>query len=204
MFARWLARQLGHPSGPGGRLVARVMNRSNLVMNRRAIELLGVRPDDAVLEIGFGGGLALAPLLALTPSGTVAGIDPSSGMVAAARRRHAALVAANRLQLERGTVEHLPWADARFDRVLTVNTIYFWSDPRAALREVRRVLQPGGTFVLGYRPAARLRETAFAQHGFRLLDDEELLGLVAGSGMETLALERGQEGLGHVCLVAAA
>jgi len=120
MISRWMARQLGRPEGLGGRLVARMMNRSNAAMNRRAIALLDVRASHEVLEVGFGGGLALDPLLALAWAGRVTGVEPSADMREAGRRRHAAAIASGRLRLDAASVERLPYAPAEFDRVLSV------------------------------------------------------------------------------------
>lgn len=202
MLSRWMARQLGRPEGLGGRLVARIMNRSNAAMYRRALALLDVRAPHAVLEVGFGGGLALDPLLALAGAGRVTGVEPSAGMRDAARRRHAAAIASGRLRLDDAGVERLPYPSAEFDRVLSVNTLYFWPDPVAGFAELSRVIRPGGLLVLGYRPASVMRRLGFTRYGFRLYEDEEVLPLVGDAGFEVLALEEGREGLGHTTLVA--
>jgi arsenite methyltransferase len=146
---RGLSRQLSHPTGVHGKLVARVMNRLNRNLNDQAIARLGVRPGNRVLDLGFGGGLTFTPLLA--QGATVVGIDRAEDMVTAARARFADAVAAGRLELHHGDVERLPLVDGGVDRVLTVNTIYFWSDLEAAFGEVRRVLAPGGRFLVAIR-----------------------------------------------------
>jgi len=202
MLSRWLGRQLRQPSGLGGWLIARIMNRSNAAMNQRAIELLDVQPTHAVLEVGFGGGLALAPLLARARSGRVTGVDPSDDMLAAAAEHHRAAIASGRLRLERAVVEALPHGDREFDRVLSVNTLYFWPDPARGFAEIRRVLRPGGKLVLGYRPAERMRKLGFTRHDFRLFEDGEVLRLLGDAGFEMLAMEAGRQGLGHISVVA--
>jgi ubiquinone/menaquinone biosynthesis C-methylase UbiE len=202
MLSRWLGRQLRQPSGLGGWLIARIMNRSNAAMNQRAIELLDVQPTHAVLEVGFGGGLALAPLLARARSGRVTGVDPSDDMLAAAAEHHRAAIASGRLRLERAGVEALPHGDREFDRVLSVNTLYFWPDPARGFAEIRRVLRPGGKLVLGYRPAERMRKLGFTRHDFRLFEDGEVLRLLGDAGFEMLAMEAGRQGLGHISVVA--
>ena len=204
MLARWMGHQLRHPAGPGGWLIARLMNRSNAVMNQRAIELLDVRTSSDVLEVGFGGGLALPALLALASEGRVTAIDPSDDMLTGGLRRHGEAIASGRLRLEHGIVEELPYRDGEFDRVLSVNTVYFWRDPAVGFAEIRRVLRPGGSLVLGYRPAARMRELGFARHGFRLYDDEEVLRLLNDTAFEVRTLEPGRHGLGHVNVLATA
>jgi arsenite methyltransferase len=150
-----LSRQLSHPSGPGGKVVARLMNRGNRTLNDRVIARLDVKWGDRVLDLGFGGGLTFAPLW--ERGATVVAIDRAEDMVAAARARFADAVAAGRLELHAGDVARLPLADGAVDRVLTVNTVYFWSDLAAAFREVRRVLAPGGRLVVAIRDRAVMR-----------------------------------------------
>lgn len=159
-MALWqrISRQLSHPTGLGGRLVARLMNRGNQRMNLRAIELLDLAPGMRVLDLGFGGGLALGALLGREAQ--VTGIDRAADMVTAARRKHRDALAAGRLQLAEGDVHALPFPDASFERVLTVNTVYFWPDLPAALTEIRRVLAPDGRLVIGIRDPLSMRKVS--------------------------------------------
>ena len=79
-----LSRQLSHPSGAGGKVVARLMNRGNRTLNDQAIARLDVQRGSRVLDLGFGGGLTFAPLW--DRGATVIGIDRAEDMVAAAQR----------------------------------------------------------------------------------------------------------------------
>ena len=203
MLARLLATQLADPRGILGRAVARLMNRSNAIMNRRALALLGTRPGHRVLEIGFGGGLCLEPLLALVQGGDVVGIEPSATMVKSARHRFRGAIEAERLQLTLGTVDERPYPAHSFDRVLSVNTIYFWPSLERSLAEILRVLKPGGTLVLGYRPIDAMRRLPMTRHGFSLHTDEALLEALGHVGYEVIALEMGDDdSLGYACAVA--
>jgi ubiquinone/menaquinone biosynthesis C-methylase UbiE len=51
-----------------------------------------------------------------------------------------------------GEAAHIPYPDQRFDKAFAVHVIYFWPQPQQELREIRRVLRPGGLLVLGHRP----------------------------------------------------
>lgn len=146
-------RQFGQPSGLLGVLVGRLMARKNAAMNRVAVELLDVQSTDRVLEIGFGPGVAIQELSKCVTDGMVAGIDPSDVMVRQATRRNQQAIDAARVVLQQGTAAALPFDDATFDKVLAVNTFHHWGSAETGLLEVRRVIRPGGTLLLGLRMA---------------------------------------------------
>lgn len=99
-------------------------------------QLAGENPGVRVLEVGCGTGHWLA--LVSRHGACVAGIDTSAQMLARARGHvpHAHLV--------RSGAEHLPWANASFDRVFCINALHHFRDQPAFLGEARRVLRPGG------------------------------------------------------------
>ena len=197
MFSRVRAavsRQLSRPSGAGGRVVARLMNRGNRSLNDQAIARLDVQPGDWVLDLGFGGGLAFAPLW--ERGATVVGIDHAEDMFAAAQERFGDAVAAGRLELHDADVGRLPLVDGAVDRVLTVNTVYFWSDLVAAFGEVRRVLAPGGRLVVAIRDMAvmqRLDATVFT-----LRSPDELAAALRDAGFAEAEVETPPGGKTHL------
>src|SRR2546426_12818598 len=109
-LAESIARQLRQPSGIPGRAMAYILNRANRPINARAVERLDVRPSDDVLEIGFGGGAALAGILART-EGSVAGIEISDRMIEHCRRRFRSEIEQGRLGLKLGDVSRSPFDD---------------------------------------------------------------------------------------------
>jgi SAM-dependent methyltransferase len=99
---------------------------SNRRRNAWAVSLLDVRPDDRVLEIGFGPGLAILELSRIAHVGHVCGIDHSEQMLRQARRPNADGIARGVVDLRLGSVDALPVFDAPFDKILAVNTVLFW------------------------------------------------------------------------------
>ncbi|WP_320671946.1 class I SAM-dependent methyltransferase [Patulibacter defluvii] len=189
-----VSRQLAHPAGPAGRIVAALMNRGNRGLNQRAIERLELAADSRVLDLGFGGGVTLPTLLARAAH--VVAIDRAPEMVAAARRRHPDAVAGGRLDLRTGQVDPLPLADGAVDRILTVNTVYFWPDLPAALAELRRVLAPGGRLVIGIRDGPVMDQVDRAL--FTVRPPAELAAALREAGFARVAVDSAADGSSHL------
>ncbi len=165
------------------------MNRGNRPINRAAIEALELGPTDRVIEVGFGGGVALNELLRRTDGGVV-GIETSQAMLKRARWRFRRALRAGRLELADADVARLPHADESFDRALAVQTIYFWPNVEGGLRELRRVLRAGGRLVLATAPKEVMDRREFTQHGFRKFTEDELGDLMSGAGFERVGVRR--------------
>lgn len=156
----FIARQARCPSGWLGWFLVRIMARETASENAEAIGLLDIQSSDQVLEVGFGHGRSLLAIAATLSEGCAVGVDVSDDMVRQLARRYHHLIAAGRLQVHCADSRQLPLADAQFDKVLAIHTIYFWNDPLVDLREIARVVKPGGRLVLGFRPRSDSRAVA--------------------------------------------
>ena len=145
------AGQAAHPKGLLGRFFGTVMAYLNHEMNLFTLEQLAVRPGETLLEIGFGPGRLIAALLERLADGRVCGVDHSDTMVRQALARNRKATRAGRLLLCLAHVSRLPFAEGSFNRVCAVNSFQFWPAPEGDLRELRRVLKPGGLIALTLR-----------------------------------------------------
>lgn len=153
--------QTGRPRGAFGRAFGRMMLRLNGPMNARAVEALEMRHGESVLEIGCGPGDAIARLVRGGGARRIVAIDHAPDMVTAARRLNRPAILEGLVDVREGSVSKMPFRDGTFDAALAVNSIQFWPHLRLDLKEVLRVLKPGGRLVVAVRltlePRARRR-----------------------------------------------
>jgi len=186
-----------------------------------AMGFLDVQSDDRVLDIGCGGGMAIKLIARKAPQGFVAGVDYSEDMVRQALRRNAAAVRAGRVEIRHGNAAALPYNDDSFDKIITVESFYFWPDPVANLREVLRVLRgpepacpehsrraegkPGGLVAIameGSQEAPNSQATAqrAAQMGFPLYSGTEMQEMLIAAGFSRAWFESvPDKGWGWLC-----
>lgn len=146
--------QFVRPHGFAGRLTGweMALRPSNRKRNRWAVALLDVQPQDHVLEIGFGPGLAIRELARRATDGFVLGIDHSEVMVRQATVRNRAAVEQGRVDLRLGSALDLRDFSEMFDKALAVNNFGMWPEPEARLKELRRALRPGGRVAIVSQP----------------------------------------------------
>jgi ubiquinone/menaquinone biosynthesis C-methylase UbiE len=190
----WIFRQVRKPSGLLGKRVVRAMNHSHATMTDWALQQVAVPKNAAVLDVGCGGGRTVASLAALAPEGKVFGLDYSAASVAVSRDTNAGEIETGQVQIEQGSVAALPFADRTFDIVTAVETHYYWPDLPANIREVLRVLKPGGTFVLvaeTYRggPLRLLYEIVMPLLRAAFLSDAEHRDLITHAGFDEVAIK---------------
>jgi ubiquinone/menaquinone biosynthesis C-methylase UbiE len=152
------------PRGRLGSLMGRLMGALNKGEQQEVAALASVQPGERVLEVGCGPGVLLE--LLLRSEVVVTGLDPSTEMCALAERRNREAVAAGRAQVRVGTAEDTGCHTAGFDAAVSVNNVPMWSDLDAGMRELARVVRPGGRVVVawhgGSRPGMAARKLALA------------------------------------------
>jgi trans-aconitate methyltransferase len=180
-------RQFARPTGSLGRVAGWIMasRPSNRARNEWLLELLDVRPQQTVLELGYGPGYAIARLAAAHPTVKIVGIDHSRVMHAQTTARNRAAIAAGRLKLEIGDIETLA-PTPRVDRIYSANVLQFVTDRPALLRRLFEKLHPDGLLATGYQPRHRgARDEDALRFGEQLIEAMRTVGFVE------LRLERG-------------
>ena len=102
----------------------------------------------AILDVGCGGGRTIQKLTAVATEGMLYGVDYAKGSVAASCAKNAQLIKAGRVEIRQASVSQLPFPDGKFDLVTAVETQYYWPNLVEDMREILRVLKPGGRLLV--------------------------------------------------------
>lgn len=165
-----LARQLSCPEGEDGIKTGELMNIGNENMIKRTIDLADITEKDTLLEIGHGNGAHVAYLFKKANPTHYYGIDISETMIKEAQRINVDLITANKASFGLSNGENLPYSNNFFDKIFTVNTLYFWKDPKVYAAEIYRILKPNGKFCLTFAEKSFMEQLPFTQYGFQLYD----------------------------------
>ena len=158
-----LLNQCRMPTGWLGRFTLWTMNISHSKVTDWGLKHISIEQHDTILDVGCGGGRTVHKLAAIATEGKVYGIDYSEASVAAARRTNEQWIEMGRVEILHGSVSHLPFSDDMIDLATAVETHFFWPDLPADMREVLRVLKPGGKLIIiaeGYKGGPRYQKLA--------------------------------------------
>lgn len=149
--------------------------------NKLGVEALKLDADSTVIDIGCGTGCALRHAAKRVVNGTLIGIDPVPRMVEIAREQTASHLAAERIAFHEGAAERLPIEDASADIVFAFDSFDHWQDQQQGLKEVRRVLNSCGRFVVvkdgGLPNGTEARRTfvgILIKSGFRVIEEQAI------------------------------
>jgi len=181
--------QCQKPAGLLGRFVLWNMNSRHSKVTDWGMSHILIDKRDTILDAGCGGGRTVNKLAAIASQGKVYGVDFSGASVAFARRINKQWIDTGRVEIREASVSQLPFAADLFNVVTAVETHFWWPDLPSDMREVLRVLKPGGVLIViaeVYKGAntvtAKLAEKYALLSGMKLLTVNEHRELFANAG----------------------
>ena len=181
-----IAAQLRLPSGEHAIQVGERMNEGNLHINLYSIEALQLVPGDYILEIGMGNGSFVKDILCTDSSIKYTGCDFSEVMVNEARKKNENFISKGSAEFLNVDANKLPFDKNVFDKVFSVNTIYFWDQPQVVLAEIWRVLKPKGQIIISVRPKSVMQNYPFVKYGFKMFDAKDLAEILIQNNFNLL------------------
>ena len=152
---------------------------------------------DRILDIGCGGGAAIAKIAKMYPQSTIYGCDVSPVSIECTLGKNRDLVDEDRLKVELCGVSKLNFPDESFDSIYSIESLYFWPNQQEDLKEVCRVLKIGGKFITGLEMVGgnmNEKSTAIAKHlNMNCPSPEELKTLLENAGFSDVNIDYNKE-----------
>jgi len=186
-----LAQNLANPQGEKGVEIGEMMNATNIGMTQESIKTLLIEDDEHILEIGHGNAGHLKSILNKAKDLTYTGIDISETMSKEAQNLNKEFKDQADFILYEG--RKLPFEDEVFDKIFTVNTVYFWDNPVEFLNEIYRVLKNTGTFVLTFAQRDFMEKLPFTKFNFNLYNNDEMEELISESRFKRMKISEKEE-----------
>ena len=184
-----IASQLKHPTGEKGIEMANMMHETNINMTRHSVQNLNISAGNSILELGHGNAGHAAFIFEQAENLKYYGLEMSELMFQEARQINRNFVSQKQAFFSLYDGNKIPFEDESFDKVFTVNTIYFWQQPEELLAEIYRVLKPNGNFCLTFAEEDFMKKLPFTQFEFELYSTEKALQLVEKTSFKIIYKE---------------
>lgn len=165
-----IEKQVSCPNGKLGIKVAQTMNESNIGMTTSTIDFLEIKNEELILELGHGNCGHLDYALKAANRVKYHGLEISETMFEEVTKNNKSDLA----EFKHYDGIKIPYPDNYFDKILTVNTIYFWENPEIMLNEMARVLKSSGTCILTYGNREFMKRMPFVGEKFKLYEKNEI------------------------------
>lgn len=159
-----------------------------------AVASLGVQPDDHLLEIGCGHGVAVSLVCEQLAHGTITAIDRSQKMIDAATKRNQRYVDESKATFLCTTLEALNLGEARFDKIFAIRVNFFIQQPERQLPILKGLLKPTGALYLIFDPPSADQSAPFVEMATQ--------GLQTHGFTVERVVSRELQGIQGVCIVA--
>ncbi|MEO6174255.1 MAG: class I SAM-dependent methyltransferase [Flavobacterium circumlabens] len=184
-----IAAQLKHPTGEKGIEMANMMHETNINMTRHSIQNLNIAAENKILELGHGNASHLEFVMQQAEKLTYYGLEMSELMFQEARQINRNYVSQKQAFFSLYDGNAIPFQDSFFDKIFTVNTIYFWQEPEKFLLEIYRILKPDGNFCLTFAEESFMKQLPFTAYEFTLYSTEKVQLLIEKTAFKIVYTE---------------
>jgi len=193
-FIKYVGNNFRKPNGIGGKITTKLMNLMNQKQYKAVLDNINLENNDVLLDIGFGNGYLINKLFKMNNSIKIYGIDISDDMVNIVSRKYKQYIDNNCLKLLLENINNeTTFGNEMFNKIYTINTVYFWNDLKKCFSEIKRILKPNGIFINAIYTKEHLDKTEFSKYGFNKYSREDMVKLTEENGMkikETIEIKK--------------
>ena len=143
-FVKFIGNNFGNPRGIVGLLMTKIMNIMNQKLYNTISKKINLEQNNTLLDIGFGNGYLIKKLLKNNVGIKIYGIEISKDMVKKVTLKNKHYIEDGKLKLLLENIEKTSFENNTFDKIVTINTIYFWNNYEECFSEINRILKPNG------------------------------------------------------------
>ena len=166
-FIKYVGNNFGNPSGIGGKISTKIMNIINKNQYKAILENINLEPNNNVLDIGFGNGYLINQLFKKNIPINIFGIEISNDMLNNVSQKNRQIIEDKKLKLFLEDISKTSFEENTFDKIYTVNTIYFWDELEKSFSEIKRILKPNGIFLNVIYTKEYLNKIIYTKYGFK-------------------------------------
>ena len=182
-FSTYFSKQARKPTGIFGRFyMSRVFEKGNAELNDLMYKTLSIGRNDHTLEIGFGTGTLIKKIADHFDNGLIEGVDFSKSMVAIAQKKNKKHINNGKVKINLGDFDEVLFDDNCFDKIFSVNTIYFWKNPKTSISKIYRILKPGGKLVVGFNDKNEMKKMPLNKDVFQYYSTQDVTELLSING----------------------
>ena len=182
-FSSFFSEQARKPDGLFGRVVMSIVfDRGNAFLNNFVNELISIKIDDRIIEIGFGTGKLIDKMAQQIDTGLIEGVDFSKVMVSIARKRNKKNITKGKVKILEGNFDEIPFEKESFTKACSINTLYFWTKPAHTAKKIAEILKPDGKLILAFEDIEQLKRRKLNQEVFHLYSKDEVQKLLINAG----------------------
>jgi ubiquinone/menaquinone biosynthesis C-methylase UbiE len=188
-FINYVGKNFGNPNGIGGKISTLIMNILNQKQYEAVLKNIKLEPNNTVLDIGFGNGYLLNKLLKQNIKINIYGIEISKDMFTRVMKKYGK----NSIKLYLENINKTSFVENTFDKICTVNTIYFWNELDKCFAEIKRILKPNGIFLNVIYTKEFMDKLIFTKYGFQKYAIENIIEITENNGMrivETIEIQK--------------
>jgi ubiquinone/menaquinone biosynthesis C-methylase UbiE len=185
-FIKYVGKNFAKPNGIGGKITTKIMNIMNQRQYKSILRNINLEQNNNILDIGFGNGYLLTKLFEKNIPIKLYGIEISEDMFNMVSIKNRRIIEKGDLKIFLENISKTSFEQNTFDKIYTINTVYFWAKLEECFYEIKRILKSDGIFLNVIYSKNFLDKIQYTKYGFNKYTIEEMEKITQENGMKVI------------------